>query len=205
MDIIKYKGVSYVTTTGKFKAVTKVAKKHILIGEDYATAKEAGEAYIQFVQNVPRELTATDNHKIRLFKDIVKFCETPKLIVEYYDEFKHCSTTHIKNLLRILHADGFVSVEKISGVGQPKLLYTKLKSYDESDYVPRAKKQALTIGRPKYKEPKIEIKPTIPHARVINFDDKDLQKNLIATDYMSRQNRKSPKQWVSGSLGYASW
>jgi hypothetical protein len=60
--------------------------------------------------------------------------------------------------------------------------------------------EALEYVSPrKYKTKASENEPTIPGARVINFDDSKLTKLYMNQRAIDRANMKSPKNYVSGS------
>jgi DNA-binding MarR family transcriptional regulator len=113
---------------------------------------------------------------------------------QHLDADKNTASNTIKSLM----ARGYLKSIVISDTSTRKyysFVTIKLMSYEEAlEYVsPR-----------KYKTKASENEATIPGARVINFDDRNLTKLYMNQRAIDRANMKSPKNHVSGSTMSAS-
>lgn len=194
---MKYKGISYSNTKDKWYAKTRFEGKIKVIGE-FDTPEEASEAYINFKQNVKRELTEYDLHRLSQYKAYVEFCIEPKTMSEFFTTFRASGESSVRNLVNHLTEHGFIRQRKVSKGVNTKDIYTftKEKTFTEADFVPRATTKALTEN---YVIIEKEVKK-ITGGRYIHFDeDKELCRKYKEQREADRKNAKARKVNVAGS------
>ena len=194
---MKYKGISYSNTKDKWYAKTRFEGKVKVIGE-FDTPEEASEAYINFKQNVKRELTDYDLHRLDKYKKYVEFCAETKTMSEFFAEFKSSGSSSVRGLVNYLVYNGFIKQKKISKGINTKDIYTftKIKSFSEDRFVPRATSRALTEN---YVITEKEVKK-ITGGRIIHFDeDKELCRKYKEQREEDRKNAKARKVNIAGS------
>jgi DNA-binding MarR family transcriptional regulator len=134
----------------------------------------------------------------RLAKEMVarynvylEFCVLPKTLTDMREQLDNDKNT-ASNTIKSLMARGFMKSMVVSDTGTRKyysFVTTKLMSYED----------ALDYVSPKKYKPKDTNEPTLPGARVINFDNKKLSELYMSQRKTDRANMKSPKNHVSGS------
>lgn len=194
---MKYKGISYSNTKDKWYAKTRFEGKIKVIGE-FDTPEEASEAYINFKQNVKREFTVYDLHRLSQYKAYVEFCIEPKTMSEFFTTFRASGESSVRNLVNHLTEHGFIRQRKVSKGVNTKDIYTftKIKSFTEDRFIPRATSKALTEN---YVIVEKEVKK-ISGGRIIHFDeDKELCRKYKEQREADRKNAKARKVNVAGS------
>lgn len=167
---------------------------------DYKTQDEAKAAEQEYREKKLADSYAKQQARLdKLAKEMVarynvylEFCVLPKTLTDmkhHLDADKNTASNTIKSLM----ARGYLKSIVISDTSSRKyysFVTIKLMSYEEAlEYVsPR-----------KYQTKASENEPTIPGARVINFDDSKLTKLYMNQRAIDRANMKSPKNYVSGS------
>jgi DNA-binding MarR family transcriptional regulator len=167
---------------------------------NYQTQEEAKAAEQAFREKRIAESYAKQEAKLdRLAKEMVarynvylEFCVLPKTLTDMKQQLDADKNT-ASNTIKSLMARGFMKSIVVSDTGTRRyysFVTIKLMSYEEAlEYVsPR-----------KYKTKASENEPTLPGARVINFDDNKLTKLYMNQRAIDRANMKSPKNYVSGS------
>jgi DNA-binding MarR family transcriptional regulator len=167
---------------------------------NYQTQEEAKAAEQAFREKRIAESYAKQEAKLdRMAKEMVarynvylEFCVLPKTLTDmkqHLDADKNTASNTIKSLM----ARGFMKSIVVSDTGTRRyysFVTIKLMSYEE----------ALEYVSPRqYKTKASENEPTLPGARVINFDDNKLTKLYMTQRAIDRANMKSPKNYVSGS------
>ena len=167
---------------------------------DYKTEEEAKAAEQAFKEKKLADSYAKQEAKLdRLAKEMVarynvylEFCVLPKTLTDmkqHLDADKNTASNTIKSLM----ARGYLKSIVVSDNGTRKyysFATIKLMSYEE----------ALEYVSPKkYKTKVSENTPTLPGARVINFDDHKLTKLYMTQRSIDRANMKSPKNYTSGA------
>lgn len=167
---------------------------------DYKTEEEAKAAEQAFKEKKLADAYAKQEAKLdRLAKEMVarynvylEFCVLPKTLTDmkqHLDADKNTASNTIKSLM----ARGYLKSIVVSDNGTRKyysFATIKLMSYED----------ALEYVSPKkYKTKVSENTPTLPGARVINFDDYKLTKLYMTQRAIDRANMKSPKNYTSGA------
>jgi hypothetical protein len=167
---------------------------------NYQTQEEAKAAEQAFREKRIAESYAQQEAKLdRLAKEMVarynvylEFCVLPKTLTDMKQQLDADKNT-ASNTIKSLMARGFMKSIVVTDTGTRKyysFVTTKLMSYDD----------ALEYVSPKkYKTKVSENTPTIPGARVINFDDRKLSNLYMTQRAIDRANMKSPKNYTSGA------
>lgn len=166
---------------------------------NYKTQEEAKIAEQAFRDQKIAISYAMQQDKLdRLAKEMVarynvylEFCVLPKTLTDMREQLDNDKNT-ASNTIKSLMARGFMKSMVVSDTGTRKyysFVTTKLMSYED----------ALDYVSPKKYKPKDTNEPTLPGARVINFDNKKLSELYMSQRKTDRANMKSPKNHVSGS------
>lgn len=121
----------------------------------------------------------------------LEFCVLPKTLTDMREQLDNDKNT-ASNTIKSLMARGFMKSIVVNDTGTRKyysFVTTKLMSYED----------ALDYVSPRKYKPKDTNEPTLPGARVINFDNKKLSELYMTQRKTDRANMKSPKNHVSGS------
>lgn len=174
---------------------------------NYNTQEEAKVAEQSFKEKRLADSYAKQEAKLdKMAKDMVarynvylEYCVLPKSLTDIkagLDNDKNTASNTIKSLM----ARGFMKSIIISHNGKHKkynFVTLKLMSYED----------ALEYVSPKkYQTKASENTPTLPGARVINFDDQKLRNLYMTQRKTDRINMKSPKNYISGaSMSTMDW
>jgi hypothetical protein len=166
---------------------------------NYKTQEEAKIAEKAFRDKKLAISYATQQDKLdKLAKEMVarynvylEFCVLPKTLTDMREQLDNDKNT-ASNTIKSLMARGFMKSIVVSDTGTRKyysFVTTKLMSYED----------ALDYVSPKKYKPKDNNEPTLPNARVINFDNKNLSDLYMNQRAIDRANMKSPKNYTSGA------
>ena len=117
------------------------------------------------------------------YKKIIDLLVEPKTSNQIASEL-NITNGSIANMLKILTNIDYVKREKIDGL----FFYTRLIEQTTT---------AEVYAKNKVPNPKLKL-PTLPGARVIDFDNADLRRKLKETQDLTNENRKSSKNYVKG-------
>lgn len=117
------------------------------------------------------------------YKKIIDLLVEPKTSNQIASEL-NITNGSIANMLKILTNIYYVKREKIDGL----FFYTRLIEQTTT---------AEVYAKNKVPNPKLKL-PTLPSARVIDFDNADLKRKLKETQDLTNKERKSSKNYVKG-------
>jgi hypothetical protein len=175
------------------------SERQIVTIGNYKTEEEAIAADKEYKDKRLAESYALQQHRIHQqaeamferYSRYLEFCVLPKSLTQMREQLDSDKNT-AANTIRSLMARGYMKSIVLDDKGKHKkynFVTIKLISFEE----------ALSYASPKKYKPKAIDEPTIPGARVINFDDSNLTKLYMNQRAIDRANMKSPKNYVSGA------
>ena len=175
------------------------SKRQIIHIGDYKTEEEAKAANKEYQDKRLAESYAIQQHRLHQqaesmyerYNRYLEFCVLPKSLTQMRENLDSDKNTSA-NTIRSLMARGYMKSIVLDDKGKHKkynFVTIKLISFEE----------ALSYASPKKYKPKETDEPTIPGARVINFDDKKLSELYMTQRATDRANMKSPKNYISGA------
>lgn len=175
------------------------SERQIIHIGDYKTEEEAKVAEKAFKEKRLAEAYAKQQARLEQqaksmferYNRYLEFCVLPKNLTQMREQLDGDKNT-AANTIRSLMARGFLKSIVLDDTGKHKkynFVTIKLMSYEE----------ALGFASPKKFKTEKEDEPTLPGARIINFDDEKLTKLYMNQRAIDRANMKSPKNYVSGS------
>jgi len=175
------------------------SERQIIIVGNYQTEEEARAADKEYKDKKLAESYALKQKGLEQqaeamyerYNRYLEFCVLPKSLTQMREKLDSDKNT-AANTIRSLMARGYMKSIVLDDKGKHKkynFVTLKLISFEE----------ALSYASPKKYKPKETNEPTIPGARVINFDDKKLSALYMTQRATDRANMKSPKNYISGA------
>ena len=175
------------------------SERQIIIVGNYQTEEEARAADKEYKDKKLAESYALKQKSLEQQAEVMferynrylEFCVLPKSLTQMRENLDSDKNTSA-NTIRSLMARGYMKSIVLDDKGKHKkynFVTLKLISFEE----------ALSYASPKKYKPKETDEPTIPGARVINFDDKKLSELYMTQRATDRANMKSPKNYISGA------
>jgi len=191
-------GIYFAKLKQKWIAQCRNDGKVIQIGS-FDTPEEASMAYASFRLGMKREPTANDYVRLARYKSYCEFCKTPRTISELFAHYPKSNTGSVRHVSDYLVQEGFIEKKTQSSKinAKDKYIYTTIKDFKDSDLKPMGRSQVAklkfetTLG--------MKREGIIEGARVINFDNLNLQAKYNEQRHMDRLAAKSPKNYISGA------
>jgi len=192
-------GIYYVKTKEKWAVNCRIDGKHFKIGE-YETPEEASMAYVTYKIKRNAEHSPSDKKRIARYQSFCEFCKEPKAFSEMFAHFNRYNTNSIRHNIAYLIKEGFMLQLQVAAGGSTKDKYKHktIKMFQDSDLKPMGRAQVQKLKYDETMENKAQT--YVPGARVVSFESGELHDKYMQQRKTDRENMKSPKNYVSGSL-----
>lgn len=192
-------GIYYIKSKDKWAVNCRIDGKYYKIG-DYETPEEASMAYVTYKIKRNAQHSPSDKKRIEKYKSFCEFCKEPKAFSELFAKFNRLNTNSIRHNIAYLMKEGFILQMQVAAGGSTKDKYKHktIKMFEDADLKPMGRGQVQKL---KYDETMAtKSLDVIPGARVVSFESGELHDKYMQQRKTDRENMKSPKNYVSGSL-----